>query len=189
MTNPRVVRSRIALFVAFFALVLTLISFSPAAAEPPLPNLGTFTLQGRVYDGFPFDQSRPMQGVTVKLYRHANPGSPDPGALFKTTTTNSTGYYSFTFSDVDVQRYAYLSIRETNPGGYTSVDATTVGGVKKENDWIEYQVPLGTKVLTGNKFWDWRDARPTASPTPTRANGPIRHPSPIVAPAPIMVNG
>ncbi|MCG2766994.1 MAG: hypothetical protein L6435_01230, partial [Anaerolineae bacterium] len=177
MTNHRVIRSRIALFVVFLALVLTVMSFSPAAAEPALPNLGTFVLQGRVYDGFPFDQSRPLSGVTVKLYRHMTAGYPDLGALFKTTTTDSTGFYSFTFTDDDVLRYEFLSIRETNLGGYISVDATTVGGVKKDNDWIEYELPLGTKTLTGNKFWDWLRDRPTASPTPTKTNTPIHTPT------------
>ena len=194
MANHRVVRSRIALFVAFLALVLTLISFSPAAAEPALPNLTTFTLQGRVYDGSPYDQSRPLQRVTVKLYRHTSNGYPDPGTLFKSTTTNSTGFYSFTVYDDDLQQYEYLSIRETNPGGYTSVDATTVGGVKKTKDWIEYKLPLGTKTLTGNMFWDWRDARSTATPTPTRTNTPTNTPTerppentptPTLTPAPV----
>ena len=178
MANPRIVRSRIVFLVAFLALILTVASFSPAGAEPALPNLDTFVLQGRVYDGYPFDQSRPMSGVTVKLYRHGGNGYPDPGTLFKTTTTDATGFYSFTFYDDDLIGYEFLSIRETNPRGYVSVDATTVGGEWKTNDWIEYVItwPFNA-VLTGNKFWDWLEERPTTAPTATITNTPINTPT------------
>jgi len=184
MTNRRVIRSRIALSVAFLALVLTLISFSPAAAEPALPNLTTFTLQGRVYDGFPYDQSRPLSGVTVELYGHVRIGYPDAGALFRTDTTDVYGFYSFTFYDDDVQPYKYLTIRESDLTGmgYVSVDATTVGGVKKTNDVIEYSLPLDGKTLTGNVFWDWLRDRPTITPTPRITNTPIHTPTPTETP-------
>ncbi|MCG2769767.1 MAG: DNRLRE domain-containing protein, partial [Anaerolineae bacterium] len=177
MANPRIVRSRIVFLVAFLALILTMASFSPASAEPVLPNLDTLVLQGRVYDGHPFDQTRPMSGVTVELYLHSSNGYPDLGTWFASDSTDAAGFYSFTFYDDDLIGYEFLSIRETNPRGYVSVDATTVGGEKKTNDWIEYEISLPfSATLTGNKFWDWLEARPTTTPTATITSTPTGAP-------------
>jgi len=151
---------------------------TPIRDEPVAPNLTTFTLQGRVCDGFPYDETRPLERVTVKLHGHPDDGYPDTGTVFITTTTGTDGRYSFTFYDDDVQGYEYLSIRETNPTGYDSVDATTMGGVKKSKDCIQFSLPLGGKNLTGNKFWDWSRSRPTPSPTPTITKTPVNTPTP-----------
>jgi hypothetical protein len=48
----------------------------------------------------------------------------------------------------------YYQIVETDLEGYTSVGATSTGGVVINSNFIEYSYPLTGKTLTGNKFWD-----------------------------------
>ena len=160
------------LFVFLLAFALVASSLSPVAAKQLLTHTDTFALQGRVYDGYPFDQSRPMVRVTVQLYLHVGNGFPDPGTWFADTSTDDNGFYSFTFYDDDLIGYEFVSLREINPAGYSSVDATSVDGAKKTNDWIEFDLPLTGKDLTGNKFWDWLDSRATSTPTATMTEVP-----------------
>jgi len=108
----------------------------------------TWTLQGRVFEGNIGDETRPLSGVTVSVYG-ANDPYPDEGELIESTTTNGEGWYG-----LDVSRYEYYHIRETDPSSYTSVGATTVSGTVQTENWIQYVVPLEGKTLTGNKFWD-----------------------------------
>ena len=113
------------------------------------PETPTWTLQGRVYQGTVGDESTPIEGVTVSLYGAGNP-YPDSGTFITSTTTNSAGWYGLEAPS----GYEYYHIQETDPGGYTSIDATTVNGTVRTANWIEYNVPLAGQTLTGNKFWD-----------------------------------
>ncbi|RMF32693.1 MAG: hypothetical protein D6759_07915, partial [Chloroflexi bacterium] len=106
-------------------------------------------LSGYVYEGDVGDESTPLAGVVVSLYGADNP-YPDPGTFLISTTTDSAGWYGLQVSP----GYRYYHILETDPNGYTSVGATTVGGSVRTENWIEYVVPLSNQTLDGNKFWD-----------------------------------
>ena len=110
----------------------------------------TLVLSGRVYKGEVGDESQPLEGVTVSLHGANNP-YPDAGELIATTTTNAEGWYGLTVPD----GYEYYHIRETDPAGYVSIDATTISGTVRASNWIEYSIaiPLDEQTLTGNKFW------------------------------------
>ncbi len=122
-------------------------------------------LQGRVYEGSPPDESAPLANVTVNLY--GSDDSESMGSVIATTTTNSEGWYGFDIVDLANEFY---TIEEVNPGGYTSVDARTVGGTVIDNDHIRYAHPLNRKTITGNKFWDEPEETNTAPVAD--ANGP-----------------
>jgi len=121
----------------------------------PLNNSCTHTtrisdvLSGRVFSGDVGVETTPLVGVTVSLYGANNP-HPDPGAFLTNTVTGTNGWYGLTVSGT----WEFYHIRETDPTNYTSAGATTVSGVVRTNNWIEYEVPLDGKTLTGNKFWD-----------------------------------
>ncbi|MEA2046267.1 MAG: hypothetical protein U9N48_07100 [Euryarchaeota archaeon] len=117
---------------------------------------------GEVYEGDVGDESRPLQGVTVSLYGAGNP-YPDTGVLIDSTATDEDGRYELEASG----GYEFYSIREENLLGYESVNANAVDGKIRNNDWIEYVVPLEKKRLVGNKFWD---VRPATGPTPGGAD-------------------
>ena len=110
---------------------------------PPAP-----VLSGNVYAGSAGDESTPLSGVTVALYGSNNQNV--QGTLMSSTTTDAHGAYSLTVSSV----YEFYSIVETDPSGYGSVAATTIGGTVINANWIQYTYPLTGKTLTGNKFWD-----------------------------------
>ncbi len=120
-------------------------------------HLPTYVLSGRVYAGDIGDESTPLSGVTVELYGSNNPGV--LGSRIAGTTTDSSGWYGLTVSG----SFEFYNIVETDPFGYTSVGATSVGGTVINSNWIQYTHPLEGKTLTGNKFWD----RPAATETPT----------------------
>lgn len=139
------------LVAAVLSLALTPVSNS-ANASPPL-SVGravmTWTLQGRVYEGPIEDETHALPGVTVSVYG-ANDPYPNPGVLIDATATDAEGWWG-----LDVQEgYEFYHIRESDAQGYTSVGATTVGGMVQDANWISYEVPLDEKTLTGNKFWD-----------------------------------
>jgi hypothetical protein len=113
------------------------------------PLLDLWTLQGRVYAGDVGDESHPLQGVTVSVYG-ANDPYPVSGTFITSTTTDATGWYGLEVSD----GYEYYYLLETDPWGFSSAGATTVSGTVKTSNWIEFEVPLAGKTLTGNKFWD-----------------------------------
>jgi len=117
---------------------------------------------GEVYEGDVGDESRPLQGVTVSLYVGDNP-YPDTGVLIDSTTTDEDGRYELEASG----GYEFYSIREENLQGYESVNANAVDGKIRNNDWIEYVIPLENKRLIGNKFWD---VRPATGPAPGGAD-------------------
>jgi|GEM_PF-1985537 len=135
-----------------------------AAPEQP----GTAILSGRVYagqQGLEPPNATPLQGVTVSLYGANNP-YPDPGAFLSSTTTNAEGWYGLAEPGDAV--YEFYHIRETDPAGYTSDGATSVGGTVRTANWIEYAYSLAGKTLTGNKFWDQAPATHTPTATATQ---------------------
>ena len=124
-------------------------------------GLATFLFQGRVYEGDTGIETAPLAGVTVGLYC-ANGAYPSPGNLLQAGTTDATGWYGLIASGI----CEFYHILETDPLGYTSVGARSVGGTVMTSNWIEfaYSPSFSSTILTGNKFWD-RSAT-TATPTP-----------------------
>ncbi|MCC7352612.1 MAG: DNRLRE domain-containing protein, partial [Anaerolineae bacterium] len=158
----------------------------PPPTPTPTPTQQP-VLEGRVYEGNVGDESTPLSDVVVGLYCSNNAGQ--QGTRIADTATNPEGWYGLTISQV----CEYYNIVETDPPGYTSVGATTVGGSVISANWIQYTYPLTGKTWTGNKFWDRRptatptrtptSTRPTFTPTPTRTptrptNTPTRTPTP-----------
>jgi hypothetical protein len=129
-----------------------------------LVSLAMFS--GRVYAGNVGDESTPLSGVTVELCCSNNAG--DLGTRIASTVTNAEGWYGLLVSGV----CEFYNIVETDPPGYTSIGATTVGGTVINPNWIQYVVPLAGKTLTGNKFWDHPVVTETPTPTPTRTATP-----------------
>ncbi len=110
--------------------------------------VGPPVLSGRVYEGSVGDEREPLEGVTVTLHCANNPGV--VGDPIDTTATDEEGWYG-------VWAYAgceYYNVVETDPAGYVSAGATTVGGTVEGENWIQYPIPLEGRTLTGNKFWD-----------------------------------
>jgi hypothetical protein len=136
----------------------------PVAASPDAAP-ADWTFQGRVYKRQVGEEVYPAPGVTVSVYG-ANDPYPNEGTLITSTVTDGDGWYSLTASD----EYEHYHIRETDPDGYTSVGATSVGGEVKEANWIQYTLPLDDKTLTGNKFWDTSDAEVPLSEVPIAAH-------------------
>jgi hypothetical protein len=115
-------------------------------------HLPTWTFEGRVFEGEVGNESHPLSNVTVSAYGANNP-YPDAGVLVASTSTDESGWYELSIPG----GYEYYSIRENDPPGYFSVGATSVGGIVRDANWIEYTYPLDGKVLTGNKFWDFNE--------------------------------
>jgi hypothetical protein len=122
------------------------------------------TFSGRVYEGNVGDETKPLSGVTVTLYGSNN--RPWQGTEISHDTTDSQGYYEFESGGT----FEFYNIVETNPSGYNSVGATTVGGSVVDSDWIQYAYPLSGKTLTGNKFWDKKEGGPPPENHPPVAN-------------------
>jgi hypothetical protein len=112
------------------------------------------TLTGRVYEGENWVETNPIQGVTVTLY-----GAPDAGSqgwfVIDSWATDSAGLFV-----LDTSKHPFpvdfYNIVETDPAGYTSVGATSVGGkvMFPDLNWIQYSFADLSGTLTGNKFWD-----------------------------------
>ncbi|HUW13659.1 MAG TPA: carboxypeptidase regulatory-like domain-containing protein, partial [Anaerolineae bacterium] len=128
-------------------------------------------LSGRVYRGNVGDESTPLNNVTVELYCSNNAGQ--LGQRVGSTVTSPTGWYGLALHGV----CEYYNIQEIDPQGYTSAGATTVGGSKVNDNWIQYSHPLEGKTLTGNKFWDRLPPTPTPTPTRTPTGTPTRTPT------------
>ena len=152
--------------------------------------LDTWTFSGRVYDGVPFTPVGPIQGVTVSVYGANNrPSVGNYGTFLRSITTSSTGWWSLSVYDDD-RIWEYYSLVETDPQGYTSVDATSVDGTKLSKNCIFYEWPLSGKTFTGNKFWDrgpttatpTRTYAPRPTSTPTRTQGPVSSTTPTQTP-------
>ncbi|NOZ28115.1 MAG: hypothetical protein GXP39_08695 [Chloroflexi bacterium] len=137
---------------------------SPAAASSDPVAPAQYVLEGRVYDGNVGEEpplSSPIQGVTVSLYCSNNAW--EKGTFLRSTVTSATGWYGLEVRET----CEYYNIVETDPPGYTSMGASTVGGSVIDANWIQYTQPLDGLTLTGNKFWDRREATETPTPTPT----------------------
>jgi len=134
------------------------------------------TLSGRVYAGNVGDESTPLSGVTVELYCSNNAGV--LGTRIASTTTNAEGWYGLLVSGV----CEFYNIVETDPPGYESVGATSVGGTVINANWIQYSHPLEGKTLTGNEFWDRPVVTETPTPTATATRTPTRTATPTNTP-------
>ncbi len=158
------------------------------AAESIAAPEQQYTLSGRVYDGetgLEPPNSTPLQGVTVSLY--CSNDQWNKGIFLRSTTTDANGWYGLDVYDGDVCEY--FNIVETDPAGYVSQGATTVGGSVVDANWIQYSVPLAGKTLTGNKFWDRSTATDTPTPTPTPTWTPTPVPSPTATATPTPTPG
>jgi hypothetical protein len=124
----------------------------PASAQSVL-------FSGYVYEGLPGPDNSGLAGVDVAIYSTNVSGQLQN--LLDRTVTDVNGYYVLTTPD-EVFTY-YLEIVEFNLPGYTSVDASSIGGTPLSYDMIEYTAPWYSKDRTNNNFWDL----PPASPTPT----------------------
>lgn len=136
---------------------------APASASARAPGDSRALVQGRVYEGEVGDEARPLAGVALGFFG-ANSPFPAEGQQLASTTTDPTGWYGF---DIDDQQWEFYSVRELNPPGYVSVGATTVSGIVRTPDWIEFSAPLAGQDLSGNKFWDRSEVSHTPTPTVT----------------------
>ena len=127
---------------------------------------------GRVYKGNVGDESTPLSGVTVELYCSNNAG--DLGQRLGSTVTSRVGWYRL----IPYGVCEFYNILETDPPGYTSSGATSVGGTRINDNWIQYTHPLEGKTLTGNKFWDQPPPTDTPTPTHTATATPTHTPTP-----------
>ncbi len=145
----------------------------PTATPIPTP----ITFQGRVFEGNVGDESHPLSRVTVSLYGSNNP-YPNSGTWIRNTSTNLEGWYGLDLYHNETI-YEFYHLRQINLVGYNSMGATSVDGVMRTADWIEYMIPLQGKTLTGNKFWDKRPSTRTHTPTwtPTRTHTPTWTPT------------
>jgi len=140
---------RILLLGIFGLLVLcSVVTDTPAKAAPA----AEWTFEGYVYEGVPFEETRPIVAVTVSIYGAYNP-YPDTGTFIRSTSTDSTGWYGLTVYDTDGP-YEFYSIQASDLNDYVSTGASTEGGYVGTYNWIVYEVPLTGKTLTGNRFWD-----------------------------------
>lgn len=164
--------------LALCALALALLCVAPVSRLAAGPSLTQYTLQGRVFEGNVGVETTSLSGVTVSLYGSNNPGS--LGTFVDHATTDAGGYWGITFEQI----FEYYNIIETDPSGYYSVGATSVGGTVASSNQIQYPPPLAGKTLTGNKFWDkpitvasptptvTHQAQPTSTPTRTKTPSP-----------------
>jgi hypothetical protein len=138
--------------------IVLLISLVAGLEQSPMElsqasRRSSWTLEGRVYAGEVGQETSPIPSVTVSLYG-AGSAFPTIGTLLRATSTNSEGWYGLLVYDDDVALYDYFYLLESDPEGYHSVGATSVGGTVRTQNWIEYSPPFEGKVLTGNRFWD-----------------------------------
>lgn len=114
-------------------------------------SVSSQNLSGRVYQGNTGTEpptSTPLSGVTVSLYESNDPNS--LGLFIRSTTTNSSGWYSL--ETEGGQQYYFIV--ESDPWTHYSVGATSVSGTVVNSNRIRYSAPLTGKTLSGNKFWD-----------------------------------
>ena len=117
-----------------------------------------FTFSGNVYRGTKPDKSKPVNGVTVKLYGDVNEW-PEDGAktLLATATTNSSGAFTVKSGAGGVS-HNYYHVIETDPAGSVSTGAVAVSpGYVKNYNVVSFK---GSNLLPGNTyggsdFWDY----------------------------------
>jgi hypothetical protein len=126
-----------------------------------------YQFSGRVYDGAVGVETTPVSGVTVTLW-----GANDHNQLntvIASTTTDANGWYGLNAIRTS---WEFFTIVETDPSGYNSTGATSVGGTVITSNQIEYAVSLEGKTLTGNKFWDQKPQQTGNNPPVAEAGGP-----------------
>ena len=129
-----------------------------------------YLLQGRVYEGVPWEQDKPIPGVTVELWGANDSGVPIQ--YIDSTATDAQGWYGLLLDTGD-WAYDYYILWEKNPAGYVSTDARTVGGTRLSADQIQFGWPLEGVDFTGNKFWDKPEGQSPANHPPVAdADGP-----------------
>ncbi len=140
---------------ALFILPILIIFFSVTILMAQ-----NYTLSGRVYSGNegqePAAGATALESVTVKLWGANNSGVPyiADGPIDQ-TSTSSDGWYSLSVDLGDYYAFEYFIIEEVDKSGYYSTGATSVGGTKISNNYIQYTVTnLTDGTRTGNKFWD-----------------------------------
>ena len=146
------------LWVAGFALGSVLLAM-------PLFSQTSFTLSGKVFNGNTGNETTPISGVNVTLWG-ANDSGVKISPSITSSTTDANGWYGLTFL-MRGNIYDYYIIEETDPGGYYSVDATSVSGTKLSNNMIQYTFNGLSGTTTGNKFWD----KPNAPDINVQGNG------------------
>ena len=161
---------------------------SNVQAAAPVEGVAVLTqLSGRVYEGAANTEpptSTGIGGVTVRVYGATKPDTMY-GDLLRETTTDADGWYGLDFNE---ERYTYYNIVETDPSTHYSVWSSSVSGVRKDNNWIQYEAPIegSGKTTTGNKFWDLPRVTPTHTSTPrlTPTHTPTRPPDHTPTPSP-----
>jgi hypothetical protein len=123
------------------------ISIEEASRILEMPQAATEALSGRVYEGEPGDESAPFADVRVEL--HCSNDPKNPGRLVGSATTDEKGWYGLSIP----AGCEFYNIVVTVPEGRTAAGAESVGGDVIDDNWIQYDYPLGRAVLTGNKFW------------------------------------
>ena len=121
-----------------------------------------YQLAGTVYEGNPVDITSPLPDVPVALYCSNDSGS--LGNRVEGMTTSRVGYFGL----IVAGPCEFYNILETDLQGYVSVGASSVGGTRINDNWIQYTHPLAGKTLGDNRFWDLPPATDTPTPTPTR---------------------
>lgn len=142
-----------------------------------------YRLEGRVFVGEVGDDTTPLAGARVELFCSDNG---DPDVPVGEAVTDPEGAYGL----VATADCAFYDVVETDPDGYTSTGALSVGGNVVEPNRIRYAAPLEGKELRGNDFWDVSvtTPEPTASATPTATATGLQTP-PTNAPTPTPTAG
>jgi hypothetical protein len=103
---------------------------------------------GQVFEGPLGDTSTPLAEATVTLYCSATEG--DLGTVLTSTQSDFNGFYELQVP----QACSYYSIVETDPDGYQSTGAASVGGAVVNDNTIRYASPIGALSLEENNFFD-----------------------------------
>jgi hypothetical protein len=106
--------------------------------------------QGHVFSGALGVETTPIGNVTLHLYGSSTSDLSD-AVLIDSMPTNEYGWYALGVTN-DI--FNYYTIIEYDLGFYSSVGATSVGGVIVDSNTIQYASPAFGKTVTGNKFWD-----------------------------------
>jgi hypothetical protein len=103
---------------------------------------------GRVFIGYPQDESHPFSFVNIILFCSQSMTSIDE--IVSTAITDTDGWF-------EVRGYEgcpYYWIYQLDHDGYISTGASTVDGEMIDHHLIRFQSPYAGLDLTGNRFWD-----------------------------------
>ncbi len=134
------------------------------------PVVATFDMpvwrfDGYAYQGMAGDESRPLSGVTMRLYGR-NAGDPAPGSWYKDAVTDASGYFNFHI--IEPYSFDTFTLTAMPPAGMVATDAWSEDGAVIAPDAIEWQ--NAEPGAHRNKFWF---DIPTPTPTPSRLWLPI----------------